>query len=178
MLEKWIQVYYTSEMDKFLKAKNLMQEQNIKYKTNIFNNNLRLADTEDGAAFMKQFFPESYQNANGIQLAETLKRLFQYTTADAMHTDFDVAFTNFFSGKAAMIPNGYWMIEQIPEEQKEKIRFSAFPGNKLVSSTETFGWAVVSGYPKDVQKGAVEFLKFRTYFNQKEKQQLIESGKE
>ncbi len=137
-----------------------------------------LADTEDGAAFMKQFFPESYQNANGIQLAETLKRLFQYTTADAMHTDFDVAFTNFFSGKAAMIPNGYWMIEQIPEEQKEKIRFSAFPGNKLVSSTETFGWAVVSGYPKDVQKGAVEFLKFRTYFNQKEKQQLIESGKE
>ena len=43
MLEKWIQVYYTSEMDKFLKAKNLMQEQNIKYKTNIFNNNLRLA---------------------------------------------------------------------------------------------------------------------------------------
>jgi len=43
VLEKWIQVYYTSEMDKFLKAKNLMQEQNIKYKTNIFNNNLRLA---------------------------------------------------------------------------------------------------------------------------------------
>lgn len=43
MLEKWIQVYYTSEMDKFFLAKNLMQEQNIKYKTNIFNNNLRLA---------------------------------------------------------------------------------------------------------------------------------------
>ena len=43
MLEKWIQVYYTSEMDKFFLAKNLMQEQNIKYKTNFFNNNLRLA---------------------------------------------------------------------------------------------------------------------------------------
>ncbi|MCI8709992.1 MAG: hypothetical protein HFG99_05960 [Dorea sp.] len=43
MLEKWIQVYYTSEMDKYFLAKNLMQEQNIKYKTNIFNNNLRLA---------------------------------------------------------------------------------------------------------------------------------------
>jgi hypothetical protein len=43
VLEKWIQVYYTSEMDKYFLAKNLMQEQNIKYKTNIFNNNLRLA---------------------------------------------------------------------------------------------------------------------------------------
>lgn len=43
MIEKWIQVYYTSEMDKYFLAKNLMQEQNIKYKTNIFNNNLRLA---------------------------------------------------------------------------------------------------------------------------------------
>ncbi len=30
-------------MDKYFLAKNLMQEQNIKYKTNIFNNNLRLA---------------------------------------------------------------------------------------------------------------------------------------
>ena len=43
MLEKWIQVYYTSEMDKYFLTKNLMQVQNIKYKTNIFNNNLRLA---------------------------------------------------------------------------------------------------------------------------------------
>lgn len=42
MLGKWIQVYCTSEMDKFFLAKNLMQEQNIKFKTDIFNHNLRL----------------------------------------------------------------------------------------------------------------------------------------
>lgn len=132
-----------------------------------------LADTDEGAEFMKQLFPESYQNESGICLAETLERLFEYTTEDAMHTDFDVAYTNFFSGKAAMIPNGYWMIEQIPEEWEEKVRFSAFPGNKLISSPETFGWAVISDYSEEVKEGAVEFLKFRTRFNMEEKEQMI-----
>lgn len=134
-----------------------------------------LADSEEGARFMKQLFPESYQNKNGIRLAETLRRLFEYTTKDAMHTDFDVAYTNFFSGKAAMIPNGYWMIEQIPENWVERVRFSPFPGNKLVSSPETFGWAVVSDYSQEVKEGAVEFLKFRTRYNKEERERLIGS---
>lgn len=56
-----------------------------------------------------------------------------------------------------MIPNGYWMIDQLPEEWKEKVRFSAFPGNKLIASPETFGWAVVSTYSEEVKEGAVEF---------------------
>ncbi len=71
------------------------------------------------------------QNACGIQLAETLKQLFDYTTEDALYTDFDISYENFFSGKAAMIPNGYWMMDQIPEEWTGKVRFSVFPGNKL-----------------------------------------------
>ena len=135
-----------------------------------------LADSEEGAEFMKQLYPESYQNKSGIHLAETLERLFQYTTEDAIHSDFDVAYNNFFSGKAAMIPNGYWMIEQIPEGWENKVRFSPFPGNKLISSPETFGWAVVSSYNEEVKEGAVEFLKFRTHYNKEEKERLIESG--
>lgn len=132
-----------------------------------------LSDTEEGAAFMKELYPETYQNESGLHLAETLKRFFRYTTDDAMHTDFDVAFTNFVSGKAAMIPNGYWMIDQIPEDFAENVRFSPFPGNKLISSPETFGWAVVSGYSDEVKEGAVTFLKFRTLFNQEEKKELL-----
>ena len=135
-----------------------------------------LADSEEGEEFMKQLYPESYQNASGVHLAETLEKLFSYTTEDAMHTDFDVAFNNFFSGKTAMIPNGYWMIEQIPEGWEDKVRFSPFPGNKLISSPETFGWAVVSSYSEEAKEGAVEFLKFRTRYNKEEKEQLIESG--
>lgn len=137
-----------------------------------------LADTQEGAAFLKEAYPESYQNEQGIHMAETLQRLFSYTTENALYSDFDVAYENFFSGKAAMIPNGYWMIDQIPEGWEEKTRFSAFPGNKLISSPETFGWALVSGYEENVKEGAIAFLKFRTEQNQKEKEVLFTQDRE
>ena len=129
-----------------------------------------LSDTPEGAEFMKKIYPDTYQNESGLHMAETLKRLFSYTTKDAIRQNFDVSYENFFSGKAAMIPNGYWMIDQIPSaEWEEKVHFSPFPGNKLVSSPETFGWSVVSSYSDEVKKGAVEFLKFRTKLNKEEK---------
>ena len=56
-----------------------------------------------------------------------LQKLFSYTTDDALHADYDVAYSNFFSDKAAMIPNGYWLIDQIPENRGDEIRFSSFP---------------------------------------------------
>lgn len=135
-----------------------------------------LAASPEGAGFMKELFPQSYQNQYGIQLATTLKQLFTYTTEDAIHVDFDVAHNNFVSGRAAMISNGYWMIDQIPEEFAGNVRFSAFPGNQLISSPETFGWAVVSDYEDEVKEGAIEFLKFRTLFNQDEKERFWEEA--
>lgn len=132
-----------------------------------------LASSQEGADFMKQSYIESYQNECGLKLANTLYRLFQYTTEDAMHADFDIAYNNFFSGNVAMIPNGYWMIDQIPEGWEDKVRFSAFPENHLVSSPETFGWALVSEYSDEVKEGVVEFFKFRTALNQKEKEALM-----
>ena len=135
-----------------------------------------LAASPEGAEFMKELFPQSYQNQYGIQRATTLKQLFTYTTEDAIHVDFDVAHNNFVSGRAAMISNGYWMIDQIPEEFAENVRFSAFPGNQLISSPETFGWAVVSDYEDEVKEGAIEFLKFRTLFNQEEKERFWEEA--
>lgn len=132
-----------------------------------------VAKSEEGEQFMKQLYPESYQNAAGEQIANSLKRLFQYTTEDALHNDFDVAHTNFISGKVAMVPNGYWMIDQIPEEMEGKVHFSPFPGNELIGSPETFGWAIVSSYPEEVKEGAVAFFRFRTMRNAKEKEQFI-----
>ena len=133
-----------------------------------------LADSQEGADFMEKLYPESYQNSSGLRLAETLKKLFSYTTKDALHTDFDVSYRNFISEKTAMVPNGYWMIDQIPEDMVDKIRFSPFPGNKLVGSPETFGWAVVSSYSQEVKEGAIEFLKFRTMLNKSEKEDFLE----
>lgn len=132
-----------------------------------------LADTEQGARFMQELYPDSYRNENGRHLAETLKKLFSYTTEDAMHNDFDVSYNHFFSGEAAMIPNGYWMMDQIPEGWEGKVRFSAFPGNKLISSPETFGWSIVSGYSSEVKDAAAAFLKFRTELDLEEKEEFF-----
>ncbi len=132
-----------------------------------------VASTEEGAEFMEQFYPETYQNDSGLRIARTLQRLFSYTTEDALYTDFDVSYENFFSGKAAMIPNGYWMMDQIPEEWQDKVRFSAFPENKLISSPETFGWAIISGYSEEVKEGAAALFKLRTQMNMEEKEALF-----
>ena len=118
-----------------------------------------VASTEEGADFMQQFYPETYQNESGLRIAKTLQKLFSYTTEDALYRDFDVAYENFFSGQAAMIPNGYWMMDQIPEKWQDKVRFSAFPENKLISSPETFGWAIVSSYSEEVKEGAARSVK-------------------
>lgn len=136
-----------------------------------------VADNKAGAAFMRQLYPESYQNESGKEIAATLQRLFQYTTDDAVHNDFDVSYNNFVAENTAMIPNGYWMIDQIPEALQGKIRFSTFPGNKMISSPETFGWAIVSSYSDEVKKGAATFLKFRTKLNKEEKERLMGSDK-
>lgn len=77
---------------------------------------------------MSLIYPDTYQNASGLELANTLKRLFSYTTSNALYNDFDTSYNNFFTGKAAMVPNGYWMIDQIPDgwEQCGSV-FSSFP---------------------------------------------------
>ena len=136
-----------------------------------------VGSTAKGADFMQQFYPETYQNDSGMQIAETLQRLFTYTTGNALYMDFDVSYENFFSGEAAMIPNGYWMMDQIPEEWADKVRFSAFPENTLIGSPETFGWSIVSSYDEEVKEGAAALLKLRTELNMQEKERLFESGK-
>lgn len=136
------------------------------------------ASTEEGAEFMEEFYPETYQNRSGLRIAQTLQRLFQYTTDDALYTDFDVSYDNFFSGQAAMIPNGYWMMDQIPEEWQDKVRFSAFPENKMVSSPETFGWAIVSGYSEEIKEGAAALLKLRTQLNMEQREELFSKDPE
>ena len=43
LLKKWKEVYTTSDMEKFFRVKNLLDTQNIAYRTNTTNNNLRLS---------------------------------------------------------------------------------------------------------------------------------------
>lgn len=133
-----------------------------------------LGESQSGIRFMKQKLPGTYRNESGRKLVKTLKKSFEYTTTDAVDRDFDVAYENFFSGKTAMIPNGYWMLEQIDDSWAGKVEFSPFPGNVLVASPEMSGWAVSNSCDEEVQKGAIEFLKFRTLKNLEQKQEFLD----
>lgn len=132
-----------------------------------------VAETDAGLDFMREVLPSTYRTESGQKLVEITQRLFNYTTIDAIHSDYDVAFSNFFTGSTAMIPNGYWMIDQVPEKWKGRVRFSTFPESTMVASPETFGWAVVSSYSDEVKQAAIEFLKFRTRFNKEEKENFF-----
>lgn len=43
LFSNWLEVYFTSEMEKFFIAENLLNEQGISYKTDIVNNSIRLS---------------------------------------------------------------------------------------------------------------------------------------
>ena len=55
------------------------------------------SSSEEGAEFMSLIYPDTYQNASGLELANTLKRLFSYTTSNALYNDFDTSYNNFFA---------------------------------------------------------------------------------
>ena len=135
-----------------------------------------MADTQEGAEFMEQLYPKSYDNDCVYHMAETLQKMFRYTKKDAVYSDFDEAYNNFIMGNAAMLPEGCWMIDQIEEDAESQIRFAPFPGNKLVSSPEISGWAVVSSYDGEVKAGAIEFLKFRSRRNAENAERLFEQN--
>ena len=135
-----------------------------------------LALTKEGETFVKTFLPESFDTPAGVKLAEILKRNFAYASDNAYYADFDVAYNTFLNGDAAMIANGYWMIDSIPESQRDEIGFAPFPGNRLISSPETFGWAISESATESEKKGALAFLEFRTCWERQKQEDLFETG--
>ncbi len=131
------------------------------------------ASTKEGSDFMKELFPTSYQNKTGIRIAKTLKRLFEYTTKDALYNDFDVAYKNFVQEKTAILANGYWQIEQFDDQFCDKVSFSSFPENTMVFSAGEFAWSIVDTYSEEVKEGAMEFLKFRVLEEEKKREKFL-----
>lgn len=132
-----------------------------------------LADSLEGREFMKIRLPKDYNNKSGRELVKNLKRLFTYTTEDSINRDFDVAFEHFSKGETAMLPNGYWMLQQMNEEWKDTIGFASFPENVAIASGEMSGWSITTSYSKEVQEGALLFLKYRTQKSQQQKQEFL-----
>lgn len=132
--------------------------------------------SEDGEQFLNQRLPESYDGF-GREMGAVISRAFSYTATDVMNHDFDVAYEHFIKEEAAMLPNGYWMMNQLDGGLAEKTGFAPFPGNVLVVSPQMSGWAVVSGYPEEVRQGAVEFLRFRARSSRVQAEEFLNDRK-
>lgn len=133
--------------------------------------------TADGREFLNQDFPESYQNPVMEDLMTMLDRMYDYTFEDAVEIDYDEAEERFTDGKAAIFANGYWMIEELPDEVKENLQFVPFPGNILMSSPRMSAWAMTVGYDAKVTDGAAKLLAFRVQQDLENTQRLMNQEK-
>lgn len=115
------------------------------------------------------------------QGAEVLKRMFEYTTDDALGGDYPMAANHFLTGETSMIANGPWMIGEFKDP--EKIGAMAYPGPDSGEGTVTLDGpfailATAKANEKDPQKmeAIVSFMK---YFNQPEiiKRIILNTGR-
>lgn len=123
-----------------------------------------MASEPEGKDYLLKTLPDTYQNEEMNQMLMCLENLYQYTWDDALQIEFSDAAERFYNGEAAMIANGYWMLEEMPLEVQEQTGFAAFPGNCMMVSPEMTSWAVITGYDEEVIKGAAAFLEYR-YLN-------------
>lgn len=119
-----------------------------------------IGGSPEGQAFLNERLPESYDGF-GVQMGEVIRKAFSYASMDVINHDFDAAYEHYIKEEAAMLPNGYWMLNQLDEGLAEKTGFAPFPGNVLVVSPQMSGWSVAAGYPQEVKDGAAELLRFR-----------------
>lgn len=132
-----------------------------------------LSQTETGRNFLNQDFPESYQNGSMEEMLETLKQMYQYTYEDALEIEYEEAAQRFLDGEAAIIANGKWMFDTMTEEQRCRLKFTAFPGNVLMNEPRMSAWAVTTGYSEEIIAGAVKALEYRIRCEQKDVQEVL-----
>lgn len=110
-----------------------------------------------------------------VKGAENLKRLFEYTTSDAVGANYSVSTQNFFSKRAAMIIDGPWLISGIQTAATEA---GTDPCDVGVAVGPTFGndaigegfivtdsvnyWAAAKQTDKAKEEAVVAWMKFLT----------------
>jgi len=137
-----------------------------------------MCSDDTGLSFIRETLPDSYHNESVAKMLECMYRIHQYTFDDADQLNFNQAEERFFHGEAAMMANGYWMIQEIDPNIIDDIGFAPFPGNSMMVDASMSGWAVVSGYDEKVVEGAVEFLTYRQRRSQIEEEKLSKLEKE
>ena len=141
---------------------------------NAWTTNLWLAamigtDGTEGNAFMNTSYPTNYSNSSvikGLTMLQTCLK--DYTTPDAVGALYANAANNFEQGNVAIIANGPWMCPDFTDETKsmpglgDKVGVALYPEDGLVSQFEVGYVLCTNGKSEEEQKGALEFLKFKT----------------
>ena len=120
-----------------------------------------MCSTEDGKAFLEEYFPESFDNQNVMEMLSCMDVIYDYTFDDALDINFNQAQNRFMNGEAAMLANGYWMIRDIDDVMQNEIGFAPFPGNMMMIDEQMSSWAVISSYSEEEIEGAIELLTYR-----------------
>jgi raffinose/stachyose/melibiose transport system substrate-binding protein len=126
-----------------------------------------LGRTAEGAAFMNQQFPVDFNTPQLIDMLNTVKRLYTYTTRDAQGGNYALAANNFSSGNTSMIPNGPWMMQSLSDPAfcepgfDQKVAYAKFPGGLMIGDQgRSHGEGVSVDVSEAAQKGAIEWHRF------------------
>lgn len=120
-----------------------------------------MCKTERGRDFLEEYFPASYDNDSMRELLSCMALIYDYTFDDALEITFNQAQERFLNGDAAILANGYWMLQDIEDTKQDGIGFAAFPGDLMMIDEQMSSWAVIAGYSEEEIAGAVEFLTYR-----------------
>ena len=126
------------------------------------------ATSANGKAFMNIKYPtDQFSSPEFLDAVKMLKKLYTYTTSDAIGNTYAIAANHFSHGDTAMIPNGPWMIDSFSDTQyapagfDQKVGYARYPGDMMISNLGLgYGDAVSTDVSPDVQKAGVEWLKF------------------
>jgi raffinose/stachyose/melibiose transport system substrate-binding protein len=126
-----------------------------------------LGRSAEGQAFMGQQFPTNYNTPHIIDMLNMIKRLYTYTTRDALGGNYALAANNFSNETTSMIPNGPWMIESLSDPSfaapgfDQKVGYAKFPeGIMIDNGSETFGNGVSMDVSRAEQEAGVEWIRF------------------
>ena len=120
-----------------------------------------MCSTESGKAFLEEYFPKSFDNQNIMEMLSCMDVIYDYTFDDALDINFNQAQNRFMNGEAAMLANGYWMIQDIEDDMQNEIGFAPFPGNMMMIDEQMSSWAVISSYSEEEIEGAIELFTYR-----------------
>lgn len=114
--------------------------------------------------------------------AKTQEWLQEYTTDNAVGGAYADAANNFLNERAAIMPNGSWMVTDFtdttkaPEGFAEKVGVSVYPGGIGLETTARYNWWIPNNLKQEETEAALAFLEFMNSPEELEAFMIAEGG--